>query len=224
MRRLRRVRPAGAGGGITRGARSMQCGVRKGSRARGAAALEWLGHGAQSRAMTLVDAGAEDGDRERAGRAHRHAGGAVRARAAVAMADRGRVHTMVRARPFRRVGGRGQRRGGHLVRAQVGLGVVRPRVPAVVHAGHVGDVARRVGRSGRGFHSGHPLSRRGARARGDERGEQRAGEEERGGHQSRARAHVTKHRRLAGAMYQERANSCGIPCELPRRTGVRANP
>jgi len=175
--------------------------------------------------MTLVDAGAEHCDRERAGRAHGHAGRAARARDAVAMADRGRVRAMVRARPSRRACGRGQRRGGDLVRAQVGLGVVRSRVAAMVDATHVRDLARRDGRGGRGLHGSRSLGGRSARGRrayhrgekrGEKRGEQCAGERERGGHDPRAGTHVSKHRRLPAAMYQECANSFGIPCELPR--------
>src|SRR5689334_2861071 len=54
----------GADGGLTGAARIAGGEGRVGTGARGTAALERLGHGAQAIARALMDAGAEDGERE----------------------------------------------------------------------------------------------------------------------------------------------------------------
>src|SRR5580765_6729226 len=220
----RRVQGAGATGGLTGAARKTGSKGREGTGARGAAALERLGHGAQAGARALVDAGSENGDRQRARGADRQASGAARPRAHAAVAERERGGAVARARhtgPRRHA--RGQRGGGHHVRAQAGFAVVRVRVAAVVQRAFVRDVARRDGSRRRRVHRGRMRNVRarsggrthdrlatvtveggGARGRSDS---QRSGEHDRGEYDPCGGAHVSKHRRAGAPIYQERANS-----------------
>src|SRR5262252_9180669 len=72
----RRVLGGGAGE-LTGAARITGSEGRVGAGARGAAALERLGHGAQAVTRALMDAGAKNGERERARGAHGQAGRAA---------------------------------------------------------------------------------------------------------------------------------------------------
>jgi hypothetical protein len=202
----RRVVGAGTVGELTGAARMAGCEGRVGAGARGAAALERLGHGAQAVARALMDAGAEDGERERARGAEGQAGRAARARTGAAMARRERLGVAARVRDTRaRRRARGQRGRGHDVRTQAGFDGVGARVAAVMYRGIVRDVARRVGRCRRWVYGGWPRSpgrvgsgRRardrlvasdGRRARGG-RKTQRTGEHDRGQYDPCGATHV----------------------------------
>src|SRR5262245_48968091 len=96
------VRGAGAGREVMGAVRGTDWGGLDRSGARGTAALERLGHGAQTIPRTLVDARAKHGERERARGGQGQAGGAARARAAVAVrADGRRRGAMALARDAR---------------------------------------------------------------------------------------------------------------------------
>ena len=132
-------------------ARACDCRGVNGPGARGTATFEVLEALLNARAIALVRASAEDGQRERTGRGGGQAGGAKRAAAAIAVAHlraRG-VTARWRYARARRTPGRRQRVRARVVRAQARIGVVEPRV-APVRARRSRHLARGVGGRARG--------------------------------------------------------------------------